>query len=272
MGKVAAVAGSLVALASLIIAFIGLLQAFGAQYSDDKFQQKHLSNQEIELTEVHRQVDLQSGLLAVQTSLLELQSLTPQATIEAKAIADQIAVLQATRTAILNELNTLGVAVTPTAMPQQTPSPTLDLSYGPNQPDLSRPNPKHNNPDTIVGANIAGTPTPRSKNYVAYVGNLITCVPSNPPNYAWIWIYRLSDKNIWVRIGRGIPSINPSGYLKIDGLPVDASRFGTRGEPYKIEQVIDNHITNSVGDFLKGQKEFRIFPFVDNRTPWSCSP
>jgi hypothetical protein len=104
----------------------------------------------------------------------------------------------------------------------------------------------------------------------APIGNLITCVPPQPENYAWIKLYRLDGNNRWYSIGRGIGSINPTGFLKIDGLPVDTGRFGSAGEPYKIEQWIDGRVVQSTGDFQRGQPEFRLRPFVDNYTPWGC--
>ncbi len=102
------------------------------------------------------------------------------------------------------------------------------------------------------------------------VGNLITCVPPQPKNYAWIWIYRLDGNNQWYRISRGIGSINASGYLKIDGLPVDVGRFGDKGEPYRIEQVIDSKVVRSVGNYQAGEPTFLLLPERDNSTPWGC--
>jgi len=104
----------------------------------------------------------------------------------------------------------------------------------------------------------------------APIGNLVTCVPPQPPNYAWIKLYRLNTAGNWVSMGKGIGSINASGFLKIDGLPIDVNRFGNTGEPYKIEQWIDGRVTQSTGDFKRGDPEFRLRPFVDNATPWGC--
>ena len=106
-------------------------------------------------------------------------------------------------------------------------------------------------------------------NIVSGVGNLITCVPPNPPNYAWIRVYRKDGDGKWYRaIPKGIGSIHASGYLKIDGLPVDIARFGNVGEPYWIEQWVDNKVVNAVGNTDAGQAEFRIRPNADNYTPW----
>jgi hypothetical protein len=105
----------------------------------------------------------------------------------------------------------------------------------------------------------------------ATVGNLITCVPPNPPNYAWIRVYRRDGNGNWYRsIPRGVGSIHASGYLKLDGLPVDA-KYGGAGEPYWIEQWIDGKVARSVGNTDRGEPEFRIRPGADNYTPWQCT-
>ncbi|MBX3052146.1 MAG: hypothetical protein KF753_11760 [Caldilineaceae bacterium] len=104
-------------------------------------------------------------------------------------------------------------------------------------------------------------------------GNLITCVPPNPPNYAWIRVYRKDPSTgQWYRaIPKGIGSIHASGYLKIDGLPVDIAIYGDAGEPYWIEQWIDGKVARSVGNTDQGDAEFRIRPSADNYTPWGCA-
>lgn len=104
------------------------------------------------------------------------------------------------------------------------------------------------------------------------IGNIVTCVPPQPQNYAWIKLYRLNSANQWIAISRGIGAINPTGFLKIDGLPVDVNRFGGAGEPYKVEQWIDNRVVQSTGDFQRGEPEFRVRAFADNYTPWQCTP
>ncbi len=104
------------------------------------------------------------------------------------------------------------------------------------------------------------------------VGNLITCAPPNPPNYAWIKVYRKDPSTgEWYRaIPRGVGSIHPSGYIKIDGLPVNLAVYGPQGEPYWIERWIDGKLADSIGNTDRGEPEFRIRPNADNYTPWSC--
>ncbi len=103
------------------------------------------------------------------------------------------------------------------------------------------------------------------------IGNIITCAPPQPENYAWIKLYRLDGNNNWYSIGRGIGSIEPSGFLKIDGLPVDQNRFGGAGEPYRVEMWVNGNVTLSTGNFQAGEPEFRVRAFADNYTPWGCS-
>lgn len=102
------------------------------------------------------------------------------------------------------------------------------------------------------------------------IGNIVTCVPPQPANYAWIKLYRLDGNNKWYSIARGIGTINATGFLKIDGLPVDVGRFGDGGEPYKVEQWIDGRVAQSTGDFQRGEPEFRVRVSEDNYTPWGC--
>jgi hypothetical protein len=102
------------------------------------------------------------------------------------------------------------------------------------------------------------------------VGNIVTCVPPQPENYAWIRLYRLDSRSNWVSMGRGIGTTNPDGYLKIDGLPVDVSRFGNSGEPYRVEQWINGRVVRSTGNFQAGEPELRVRVGADSFTPWQC--
>ena len=102
------------------------------------------------------------------------------------------------------------------------------------------------------------------------VGNIITCAPPQPYNYAWIKIYR-RDGNEWVAMTpKGIGAINATGYLKIDGLPVDVSRYGGSGHPYCVELWVNGQMVNAVGNTDRGEAEFRVYADQDNYTPWSC--
>lgn len=107
-------------------------------------------------------------------------------------------------------------------------------------------------------------------NQASSVGNIVTCVPPQPANYAWIKLYRLDNRGNWYPLGRGIGSSSANGYLKIDGLTVDVARFGNRGEPYRVEQWINGRVARSVGNTNIGEPEFRVRAAADNLTPWQC--
>ncbi|MGQ9586436.1 MAG: PA14 domain-containing protein [Anaerolineae bacterium] len=98
------------------------------------------------------------------------------------------------------------------------------------------------------------------------VGNLITWVPPYP-SYSWVKVYRWDGGN-WVDTNpRGYSSFGPTGYLKIDGLLV-AWEYRATGHPYWVELWIDGRLVRSVGNFQRGEPAFRIWPNVDNYTPW----
>jgi hypothetical protein len=99
-------------------------------------------------------------------------------------------------------------------------------------------------------------------------GNLVTHVPPFP-SYSWIKVYRLTSENTWQDMNpTGWASISPGGELKIDGLPVDFTRYGDSGHPYKIEQWVNGRLVRRIGDVLRGQAAFRIRPDRDNHTSW----
>ena len=105
------------------------------------------------------------------------------------------------------------------------------------------------------------------------VGNIVTCVPPQPTHCAWLKVYRLDSNGTWLDLsGRGFISTAVTGYLKIDGLPVDVNTYGDAGQPYRVEQWIDGSLVHSIGNTQAGEHEFRVRPFADNYTPWSCSP
>ena len=108
------------------------------------------------------------------------------------------------------------------------------------------------------------------------VGNLIACIPQG----GWVRLYRLKDRSaslaalreqaangeeVWERI--------PGSFTasKIDGLPVDPTRFAGKGEPYRIELVVNDSVQQSMGNFLAGESEFRIDSSTDNHAPWCAN-
>lgn len=102
------------------------------------------------------------------------------------------------------------------------------------------------------------------------VGNIITCVPPYP-SYSWIKVYRLAADGSWVDMEpRGYASIEPTGFLKIGGMPVDYARYGEAGHPYWVEQWIDGSLARSIGNTERGEPEFRVRAGQENYTPWQC--
>lgn len=105
------------------------------------------------------------------------------------------------------------------------------------------------------------------------VGNIITCVPPQPAHCAWIKVYRWDPSGFWADVSaQGFASCNAAGFLKIDGLPVDMGVYGEAGHPYWVEQWIDGQLTQSTGNFQRGEPTFLVRPYADNYTPWQCAP
>ena len=99
------------------------------------------------------------------------------------------------------------------------------------------------------------------------VGNIITCMR---PHDSWIKVYRRMSDDSWQDINPyGWGPIDPSGFMKIDGLPVEAI-CGESGQRYRVELWANGSLIRSVGDIDQGQPVFRIYPWTDNFTPWGC--
>ena len=99
------------------------------------------------------------------------------------------------------------------------------------------------------------------------VGNLITCMR---PWNSWIKVYRRMPDGSWQDLNpRGWGPISPTGFIKIDGLPVEFF-YGGRGQPYRVELWVGGSLVRSVGNTDIGQPEFLLFPKRDNFTPWGC--
>lgn len=168
---------------------------------------------------------------------------------------------------------------TPT-LPAPTATPVIDWSIGQNSEDSSSSseesgqleNGKGNNThfNRSFGDKEAPTPIAKVRQNMPSVGNLVLCIP---PGKVWVRLYRIADRTaeladlrsryaknelVWERI--------PGSFTQspIFGLPVDSTRFGTKGEPYYIEIVVDNQVVHSTGDFFADQPEFRLYPYQDN--------
>jgi len=97
-------------------------------------------------------------------------------------------------------------------------------------------------------------------------GNIITAVR----NYgsSWIKVYRWEGGK-WLDVNpRGYGRIDGSGYLKLDGFPVDMGQYAATGHPYRVELWADGALIRSVGDTARGEPAFRVWPGRDNLTPW----
>jgi len=100
------------------------------------------------------------------------------------------------------------------------------------------------------------------------VGNLITCVGLRD---SWIKVYQRMPDGTWLDMKpEGYGAMDVTGYLKIDGLPVDPLLYGDEGHPYRVELWSSGRLARSVGHTDIGQPEFRIRANTDNHTPWQC--
>jgi len=100
----------------------------------------------------------------------------------------------------------------------------------------------------------------------AHGGNIITAV--RPYGSSWIKIYRWEGGK-WLDVNpKGYGRIDASGFLKLDGFPVDMGQYASTGQPYKVELWAEGALIRAVGDTSLGQAEFRVYPGRDSYTPW----
>jgi|GEM_PF-2653558 len=95
-------------------------------------------------------------------------------------------------------------------------------------------------------------------------GNIVVCVPPHLAGKARIHLARLSvDRVHWDSVEPyGIPSeLRSDGTVKIDGLPIDPTSWGRKGQPYRL-QLLDGE-WKSIGE----DKGFVVRPNDDNRAP-----
>ncbi len=101
---------------------------------------------------------------------------------------------------------------------------------------------------------------------VAKGGNIITAV--RPYGSSWIKVYRWEGGK-WLDVNpKGYGRVDGSGYLKLDGFPVDMGQYASTGHPYKVELWAEGALIRSVGDTARGEPAFRVYPGRDNHTPW----
>ena len=281
--------GGLTTTCMLLIAIAAFANDYIARVEDSAFQKVSL---EYQIKQVHRLEDAVRGLsdLALSQSMLLGQVARSFPEMENNPIiASQITELTEKQEVIFASLGELAPPLAKTALGpasetmQPKDIPPIIEGLGPNIPyeipkepdsgnESTQPEPRRGRNGAEENAESENNATENSPTIDGYPfkGNLVTCVPPNPPNAAWVTIYRLSDKYDWVVVNEAAYSLSPDGYLKLDALPVDIWRFSGRGEPYRIDKYIDGIVADSVGDFIAGDDEFRIFPFVDNSTNWPC--
>lgn len=157
------------------------------------------------------------------------------------------------------------------APPLENQSNPID-GLGPTQPDYGPLVEKEDPQDDEVRPSGSGEQPAedKKKNPVPVVGNIVSCILRYDKYQMYVRLYRLDGNNQWERVPGHFITYRDDGYLKIDGLNVNTTRFGGRGEPYKIEAVREGSVILSIGDVLVGETAFRVFPFEDNRTPWAC--
>lgn len=131
-----------------------------------------------------------------------------------------------------------------TATPQPTPSQPTPL-----QPTTVTHWPPP--PDPASGGQMR-----RRVDNTPSVGNLIVC---NVSQGRWVRVYRLNGDNQWERMPGSFVSLDPSQRVKIDGLPIDTTRYA-KGALYRIELVENNVVLKSTGDPRIGEGEFWIYP------------
>jgi hypothetical protein len=99
------------------------------------------------------------------------------------------------------------------------------------------------------------------------IGNIITWAEPG----TWVKVYRRMPDNTWQRMNPGgTGPIDPSGRIKIDGLPVEFV-YGDKGQAYRVEIWEQGRMLRSVGNTDAGQPEWILYPFRDNYTPWGPS-
>lgn len=140
-----------------------------------------------------------------------------------------------------------------------TPVPTVTPTRQPFEPVAVPGNPGND----VQAASISLTPDPPAKD-VFLVGNIVVCIPSHLLGKATIHLWRLSVD--WVNWDPVEPwdipgELRPDGTVKIDGLPIDSTSWGYKGQPYRM-RLLDGE-WKSIGD----DKGFIVRPNWDNRAP-----
>jgi serine/threonine protein kinase len=158
------------------------------------------------------------------------------------------------------------VSVTPTPIPQRG---STDLPQEA-QPPVTTPTQGEFKP--VTGGNVSsvqGRSTPLDPPPAPELnGNIVVCVPPDVASRSVIHLWRLSAEMVWEKLEKvSVGVVDADGRRTIPGLPIDATSWGAKGQPYRLELWVNSEPVKSFGNTDKDEAEFRVYQDTDNIAP-----